>query len=913
MSTDPSSLEIFSIGKHKGRTFEDVYLNEPGYVCWAIQIESPRGQLKRFCEYLQNRSATGASRNSYNSNNTFVNPLDTADDLVSLPTCASTGSAVPKWDSDSGASLYGADSSKGECKNDESHTRSLGNCLDAKWRRLTEKRDEESLVEDQEELRKYRAKRRNTASNESHGSFDDSMTLEKILEVAVSNKQSASTVSGAQKSGNDGSTAQSSGNMRPNRALTLVSGLSDGSRLGGHGVTAHSPGTDIDVLTHNTETKMGDIDAYTCSGKPPLTNTTVKSLVKKNALKAPEASTIPSPGSSTQCYTDVTSTATGEEATVLKLEGVVALVLHTEEEFHVAYQKYNGNNTSSWTNMLPQNLFQFLVNLQAGLRISKEGKQKYVLFHANKYDTVLKSLRKALAKSNCPVDPIPNFILRTFPAFQQYARKVTLHKKTQDAISGVMCDYTQKHLEHLEEFVGEELYSNLKPFQLEGVSFGIRKNGRVMIGDEMGLGKTLQALAISAFYHVNWPLLIVCPSSLRFQWRDQCLRWLPHLIKFEDICTVTSSKNEIADEAKVVIVSYDLYVLNPRFHKGFSMIICDESHYLKNQTSKRTRCLVPQLKEATRTILLSGTPTLNSPCELFEQISCIIPSFCSNSTFVERYCAKRLNWFTKRVGYSGSQHETELHLFLVKTVMIRRLKENVFHELPPKIRSKVPIELPKDFLIQAQRQMVAFNKGGMHKDDEFASSHQLFKLTGEAKIKGIREYIVHMIKSEVKFIIFAHHISVMDAIEKTLRENKCKYMRIDGSTPQSTREENVNMFQNDKQCQVALLSITACGIGLNLTESSTVVFAELHWVPGQMIQAEDRVHRIGTKHRVININYLIAEGSIEETMWRVINRKWEGVTATLNGETSHLAITKEAKKTKICEMVSQHRITEFMA
>lgn len=100
----------------------------------------------------------------------------------------------------------------------------------------------------------------------------------------------------------------------------------------------------------------------------------------------------------------------------------------------------------------------------------------------------------------------------------------------------------------------------------------------------------------------------------------------------------------------------------------------------------------------------------------------------------------------------------------------------------------------------------------------------------------------------------------------------------------------------DYTVRVALLSLTSCGVGLNLTSSSTVIFAELYWVPGVLLQAEDRVHRIGTKFNKININYLIAQNSVEEVMWKVINKKYKTVTSTLDGETGTLSLLTNNKK-----------------
>ena len=114
-----------------------------------------------------------------------------------------------------------------------------------------------------------------------------------------------------------------------------------------------------------------------------------------------------------------------------------------------------------------------------------------------------------------------------------------------------------------------------------------------------------------------------------------------------------------------------------------------------------------------------------------------------------------------------------------------------------------------------------------------------------AKIKGILEFIDTLIDSRVKFIIFAHHFDVLDAIEEYVIRKKVLNVWIDGRIEYSKRHEAVRKFQMDTECLVAILSLTSCNTGINLTAASTVVFAEMNWTPSVMVQAEDWAHRIG--------------------------------------------------------------------
>ncbi|GIX61227.1 DNA helicase, putative [Babesia caballi] len=914
---------VFVFGKHKGKTFEDVYRSDAGYTSWALQIEAPTGQMLQFCNYARSVGGDAAAKTKQNegtspSKSSAVTPVDSR---VSAPSAPAADRGAPKANGAVHAPVHQPTPAETLPSRVPLHSETLGSCLDAKWRRLTQKAED---ADEEEERHQWPLKRSVTSAGSRSILHDDSTTLRHVYDAVVAAKRfrTPSTLPQPREGASGAATARSTADVTASISsrLTLTSAINRKPEP--------TPTKDPLVPPQKAPLLQTTLDATLSPTRPlgapapatkgpaPSKTTLIGAAYIDTKGAAPVKPAQPTGGPASAAPTNAGANTMAAprvdmspEKVKLNIEGLVALVLHSEMEFHVTYQKQVKDNYAVWTSALPPPLFDFLRSVDQDLRTEKANKQSFVVIAANKYDVVLRALKGALVRSKCAIDPIPNFILRTFPAFKQYAREEELPEKTVVGISGVLCRYTSRNIDRLPDLVGQELYSQLRPFQREGVKFGVHRNGRVLIGDEMGLGKTLQALAISAFYQEDWPLLIVCPSSLRFQWHDQCERWLAHLVQPHEICTVKNGKTAIPDLARIIIISYDLYTLNEHFQHGFRIVICDESHYLKNGEARRTRCLVPLLKSAERVILLSGTPTLNAPSELYEQVSCILPGFCSNHTFLTRYCQKKLNFYSNRMSYSGSQHTLELHHFMVRTVMIRRLKDAVLKELPPKVRSRVPIELPAKFLRETKQ---ALSEEYRVDGEPRASMQEVFRLTGEAKVKAVCEYISHLLQSSVKFIIFAHHRSVLDAIEATLKQQSCNYMRIDGSTSQSKREDNVRRFQADDKCRVALLSLTACGVGLNLTASSTVVFAELHWVPGQMIQAEDRAHRMGTKHRVIDVHYLIAVGSVEETVWQVVNRKWSGVTSTLDGRGSNLVLTRDSEKLKIKDEVSQMKITELI-
>eukprot|EP00920_Eleutheroschizon_duboscqi_P036571 GHVT01088071.1.p1 GENE.GHVT01088071.1~~GHVT01088071.1.p1 ORF type:complete len:643 (+),score=38.88 GHVT01088071.1:1946-3874(+) len=508
-----------------------------------------------------------------------------------------------------------------------------------------------------------------------------------------------------------------------------------------------------------------------------------------------------------------------------------------------------------------------------------------------------------------------------------FGAALSVPKKTANILLHEPSPSTLKNHERILEHLGPLLSSELKPFQLAGIGFGIQRNGRVLIGDEMGLGKTLQALAIAAYFSDDWPLLVVCPSSIRFQWRDQALRWLPHKLGPDDVCVIRNGKMDIPYDTKMVIISYDLFTKQEKYQHRFQCAICDESHYIKSNTAKRTKVLVPILRASKRAILLSGTPALNKPVEIYEQLNSLLPDLTSLKAFAERYCIARRNPFSRRIEYVGYQHCFELHQFLSHTIMIRRLKKDVQKELPPKMRSRVPVEIAHADLLEIKAKMQEnqqFNRNAAKAAEEstdiedepatFGTERgggqsaitELFTLTGRAKRAAAQEYVAYMVQADVKFLVFAHHIEMLDALEDQVKKEKVRYIRIDGRTPGEKREILVKEFQSEDSCKVAILSITACAHGLNLTAAGTVVFAELYWVPGQMIQAEDRTHRIGTNYSNIQIHYLIAEDTLDDKVYEILQRKWAAMTSSLDGveeciNMSHLC------KGSVPDMQGQHR------
>jgi len=434
----------------------------------------------------------------------------------------------------------------------------------------------------------------------------------------------------------------------------------------------------------------------------------------------------------------------------------------------------------------------------------------------------------------------------------------------------------------------------LMPFQRAGVAFAVRRGGRVLIGDDMGLGKTIQAIATCCAFRADWPVLIVVPNSVRLVWADELERWIPDLGPFgvNVIKTASDLAGLTGGAASFHIATYGILSrASPvrdfiRENNPFKFVVVDESHMIKNRTSLRTRELLQIVKHATRVVLLSGTPALARPLELYTQIEAIEPGlFKSYTAFTSRYCNPK--WTPFGMDLSGASNLNELHGYL-RPLMVRRLKADVLSELPAKRRQRIQLEVDKAAAVTCaslKEELV-----GIAEDDpkeRHSVLMQLYRETSVVKMGPVCEYVENLMQGGSKFLVFGHHLAMLDALEAVASKNSVKFIRIDGSVSASERLRRVNEFQADDTVQVAILSIMAAGVGITLTAASTVVFAELHWTPGVLVQAEDRAHRIGQQSSV-NIHYLVASGTIDDMIWKSVYHKVEVVSKLCDGRQDHL-------------------------
>jgi SWI/SNF-related matrix-associated actin-dependent regulator 1 of chromatin subfamily A len=435
--------------------------------------------------------------------------------------------------------------------------------------------------------------------------------------------------------------------------------------------------------------------------------------------------------------------------------------------------------------------------------------------------------------------------------------------------------------------VPENLWTTLFQYQKEGVAAAFDKfGGRVLLADDMGLGKTRQALSFIG-HCLPARVLIMCPSYLRYHWTHALKEWLGI-----DGQLVKKGKEKL--EGDTCIVSYDMLKALNIPTGVFDVVICDESHYVKSRKTKRTKATTPLVRSANFAMLITGTPALNRPIELFAQLNMLRPSYVKNYTsYAKRYCNGKSTPF----GYDdrGSSLGHELNWVLRHGFMVRRLKRDVLTQLPPKTRHTVWLEIKQNVEVEAGfRQWKKLNEtlyklpSGSEQQrlqmfERQKVISELFVNTSSAKCEAIVRWVLDALAQGRSFIFFAYHQVVLNAVEEAV-SGMYEYMRIDGSTPAHKRQEKVEAFQKDDTIRIAILSIMAAGTGVTLTRVSECVFGELYWVPGVMIQAEDRIHRISQTERC-DIYYLLGTETLDTYVHPALCKKLATLDSLVDNRT----------------------------
>jgi SNF2 family DNA or RNA helicase len=442
---------------------------------------------------------------------------------------------------------------------------------------------------------------------------------------------------------------------------------------------------------------------------------------------------------------------------------------------------------------------------------------------------------------------------------------------------------------------GLELY----PFQEQGVKF-LLSRGSGLVADEMGLGKTVQALAFLSSGG-KLPALVVCPASLKINWHRETKKWIPGAKPF---IMYGRSSHDLYRDHNIIIINYDIMKKHWAELKlmNFKTIILDECHYIKNVTAQRTKFTRQIAKTIEHKICLSGTPIINKPIEIFTTLNLLEPdTWASQWQFAQRYCGAHHNGFGW--DFSGASHTEELHQILTETIMVRRTKAEVLKDLPAKQRTVVAVDINnRTEYKRAEANFIKWIHDNEGEEAAIKASNaetlvqfeKLKTLAVEGKIDSIFDWIDNTLEQKSKLVVFATHHWTIDKIMERYQERAVK---VDGRDSGDQRQESVDRFQSDPSVNIFVGNIKAAGVGLTLTAADTTVFLELGWTPGEHDQAEDRIHRIGQEAESVNIYYLVADETIEDSIIKILDSKRKITTKILDGkDVEDESLLKELKQ-----------------
>jgi len=413
---------------------------------------------------------------------------------------------------------------------------------------------------------------------------------------------------------------------------------------------------------------------------------------------------------------------------------------------------------------------------------------------------------------------------------------------------------------------GREL---LYPFQVEGVDFIHRNAGTCLLMDSCGLGKTVQALQYIKETEAQ-RVLIVCPASVKYKWKAEIKQWVG-----EDAVLINKGKDDIPTD-RFAVVSYDLlkdidWKLSNHY---FDVAVGDEIQYASNRKAKRSVAF--RNIRAGRKLLLSATPFLNRPKELWHILHIINPvQWRYYTNFAKRYCDAKEEYVKRGVKVwvdTGASNIDELKE-KIAPIVLRRTKKEVMQDLPDLSRTLIPVDM--NGMMEYRR---AFNhfKSWLQEQDKPSVANALTKLNylrqlvGKGKVKSAVELAEDILQdTDEKVVLYVHHKEVAKMCVEGLQAYGVD--TIVGDDTQAKRALTMDKFQN-KILPRALVISQAGGEGIDLFRASHLIFVERAWNPAKEVQIEGRLHRHGQKSAV-NVYYLIAKSTIDEVIAQLIEDK----------------------------------------
>lgn len=406
-----------------------------------------------------------------------------------------------------------------------------------------------------------------------------------------------------------------------------------------------------------------------------------------------------------------------------------------------------------------------------------------------------------------------------------------------------------------------------------------------LLAHEMGLGKTLIAIEMINRLELK-KVLIVCKASIKTNWLRKLDEYLDHPWAYKAF-TIDRRIDVIPWNADIIIINYDLLTHSHIFYQlkkmKFDLLICDEAHYLKNMETKRTKAILAKgglVFNCDRSLMMTGTPVLNRPFELYPMLKVLAPKVIEPYTdmwgYAKRYCDAWQDGFG--LNTKGASHTDELNKKLREHYMIRRTWKDVEIQLPKRRYEMVFID--SDAKVNAKLRNIeqAERRDFKHQrlDVDAGGLATLRREVAEAKIGTCIDQIREYIDASGKLVIFAYHHSVIERLANELKG--FGVVVLTGSTQQGLRQRAIDDFVKMPEIRVFIGQIQAAGEGIDGLQGAchNILFIESSWVPAEISQAIARLWRLGQTKSVL-IRFLIWSNSIEEHMMRVALDKVETI------------------------------------
>jgi superfamily II DNA or RNA helicase len=465
-----------------------------------------------------------------------------------------------------------------------------------------------------------------------------------------------------------------------------------------------------------------------------------------------------------------------------------------------------------------------------------------------------------------------------------------------------LSEYLQNLRDCLENFetiqdydLPSDLRASLRPYQKQGANwlcFLREAKLGAMLADDMGLGKTLQALCA-----IRGKTLVICPTSVLPSWKNQIEQFRPGLT----VSLYYGNTRKLDSHSHITLTSYALLRIDREklASEKWDTIILDEAQTIKNPDSQIARAA--HSLQASFRIALSGTPIENRLDDLWSQFQFLNPGLLgSRETFQNKFIQPILR---------GNETAAQELKSKIKPFILRRLKKDVAHELPPKTEKILYCELSS-----SEREVYETILATTRKEvlEKFSSNGSIFailelllrlrqacchtnllpgqNLNISSKVNLLLETLEDSIALGHRALVFSQWTSFLDLIEPFLKSKNISYLRLDGNT--KNRSEIVENFQADTGPSVMLISLKAGGVGITLTAADHIFLMDPWWNPSVEEQATDRAHRIGQKNAVL-VHRIIAQNTIEERILDLQKNKIALANSLLENTQSGKSITRE--------------------